>query len=296
MVHTVDPRRRDRGRRPGRAGTCRVCAATGWAADHHLDQHRSDRVRGSSGLPEGDPCPRCRGAAALQPLQRAAAPLVQLVRRFRPHVILSYDENGRYPHPDHVRDAQGLHGGVPARRNPRRTRERGSLDAGQLVVRPRVRPERFLALHEALEARGLTSRTRSASPRCRSPIPRATSRPCPGTRPPRRCAARSSSRRDRAQQPPAPGGSRGMFFAVSAEPRRRCGPGRTTPSREFPGGAGLRDGSLARSSPTTTPRKSCRRAHAADRSDRRDPRSEPDTTLKPGTDPARSRRARRASS
>ena len=56
-----------------------------------------------SGLPEGDPLPPLPwGCFALQPLERAAAPLVRLVRRFRPHVILTYDENGGYPHPDHV--------------------------------------------------------------------------------------------------------------------------------------------------------------------------------------------------
>ena len=56
-----------------------------------------------SGLPEGDPLPPLPwGCFALQPLERAAAPLVRLVREFRPHVILTYDENGGYPHPDHI--------------------------------------------------------------------------------------------------------------------------------------------------------------------------------------------------
>ena len=56
-----------------------------------------------SGLPEGDPLPPLpEGCFALQPLHVAAEPLVHLVRRFRPHVITTYDENGGYPHPDHV--------------------------------------------------------------------------------------------------------------------------------------------------------------------------------------------------
>lgn len=56
-----------------------------------------------SGLPEGDPLPPLPwGCFASLPLERAAAPLVQLVRQFRPHIILSYDENGGYPHPDHI--------------------------------------------------------------------------------------------------------------------------------------------------------------------------------------------------
>jgi mycothiol S-conjugate amidase len=56
-----------------------------------------------SGLPEGDPKPPLpAGCFALTPLDLASEPLVQAVREFRPHVILAYDENGGYPHPDHV--------------------------------------------------------------------------------------------------------------------------------------------------------------------------------------------------
>lgn len=56
-----------------------------------------------SGLPEGDPLPPLPpGCFALEPLETAAAPLVRLVRRFRPHVMTTYDENGGYPHPDHI--------------------------------------------------------------------------------------------------------------------------------------------------------------------------------------------------
>ena len=56
-----------------------------------------------SGLPEGDPLPPLPyGAFATLPLEQAAAPLVRLVREYRPHIILSYDEIGGYPHPDHI--------------------------------------------------------------------------------------------------------------------------------------------------------------------------------------------------
>jgi mycothiol S-conjugate amidase len=57
-----------------------------------------------SGLPEGDPLPPLpEGCFALQPLEGAARPLVAAVREFRPHVMLTYDENGGYPHPDHIK-------------------------------------------------------------------------------------------------------------------------------------------------------------------------------------------------
>ncbi|MFP3968402.1 mycothiol conjugate amidase Mca [Actinomadura fulvescens] len=57
-----------------------------------------------SGFPEGDPPPPLpEGCFALEPLEVAAEPLVRAVREFRPHVMLTYDEKGGYPHPDHVK-------------------------------------------------------------------------------------------------------------------------------------------------------------------------------------------------
>lgn len=56
-----------------------------------------------SGLPEGDPVPDLPdGCFALLRTEEAARPLVQLIRERRPHVLTTYDENGHYPHPDHI--------------------------------------------------------------------------------------------------------------------------------------------------------------------------------------------------
>ncbi len=56
-----------------------------------------------SGWPDGDPPPPLPdGCFATLPLDVAARPLVEVVRRFRPQVMTTYDENGGYPHPDHV--------------------------------------------------------------------------------------------------------------------------------------------------------------------------------------------------
>ena len=41
--------------------------------------------------------------ACVLPLDEVSEPLVRLVRDFRPHVMTTYDENGGYPHPDHIR-------------------------------------------------------------------------------------------------------------------------------------------------------------------------------------------------
>jgi mycothiol S-conjugate amidase len=57
-----------------------------------------------SGLPEGDPKPPLpEGCFAVQDLDVVTRPLVALMREFRPHVVVTYDENGGYPHPDHIR-------------------------------------------------------------------------------------------------------------------------------------------------------------------------------------------------
>lgn len=57
-----------------------------------------------SGLPEGDPKPPLpEGCFAAIPLDEPVRRLVEVVRRFRPHVMTTYDENGGYPHPDHIR-------------------------------------------------------------------------------------------------------------------------------------------------------------------------------------------------
>ena len=56
-----------------------------------------------SGLPEGDPLPPLpEGCFALEPLSVTSEALVREIRRFRPHVVTTYDENGGYPHPDHI--------------------------------------------------------------------------------------------------------------------------------------------------------------------------------------------------
>lgn len=57
-----------------------------------------------SGWPDGDPKPPLpEGCFGLVPLEEATERLVAEIRRFRPHVVTTYDERGGYPHPDHIR-------------------------------------------------------------------------------------------------------------------------------------------------------------------------------------------------
>ncbi|MBW4095479.1 MAG: mycothiol conjugate amidase Mca [Acidobacteria bacterium] len=112
-----------------------------------------------SGLPEGDPLPDLpAGCFALQPLERAAAPLVRLVREFQPHVIIAYDENGGYPHPDHIMAHKVAVEAYNAAGDPEKYVGLGQpWTPSKLYYDLAFNPNRFRALHFALEEAGLQS-------------------------------------------------------------------------------------------------------------------------------------------
>jgi mycothiol S-conjugate amidase len=57
-----------------------------------------------SGFPSGDPPPPLPdGCFAALPLEAVTPALVEQIIAFKPHVVTTYDENGGYPHPDHIR-------------------------------------------------------------------------------------------------------------------------------------------------------------------------------------------------
>ena len=112
-----------------------------------------------SGLPEGDPLPPLPwGSFATLPLERAAAPVVRLVRDFKPHVILSYDENGGYPHPDHIMSHKVSLEAWDAAGDAARYPEAGEpWQPLKLYYDRAFNVDRFKALHEALTERGIPS-------------------------------------------------------------------------------------------------------------------------------------------
>nr|NLD40192.1 mycothiol conjugate amidase Mca [Actinomycetales bacterium] len=56
-----------------------------------------------SGLPQGDPLPPLpEGSFATLDLEETTPALVAQLREFRPHVVVTYNEEGGYPHPDHL--------------------------------------------------------------------------------------------------------------------------------------------------------------------------------------------------
>jgi mycothiol S-conjugate amidase len=112
-----------------------------------------------SGLPEGDPLPPLPdGCFALTPLEDAAAPLVELVRSFRPHVMTTYDPTGGYPHPDHIMTHRVAYEAYHAAGDPERYRGHGRPWAPlKLYYNHDFSLRRMRTIHEALLAAGLHS-------------------------------------------------------------------------------------------------------------------------------------------
>ena len=138
------------------------------AGARRLEMNEAARILGvkqrwlgfvDSGLPEGDPLPPLPpDSFALQPLHRAAAPLVRLVRDFKPHVVVSYDEKGGYPHPDHIMAHRVAVEAFEAAGDPEKYPGTGEAWAPSKLYYDRAfSPERFRALHFALEEAGLQS-------------------------------------------------------------------------------------------------------------------------------------------
>lgn len=112
-----------------------------------------------SGLPEGDPPPPLpEGCFARQALEAAAEPLVRAVRQHRPHVILTYDDDGGYPHPDHVMCNRVSVAAFEAAGDPDRYPEAGPpWQPLKLYYQGTLSWQRFQALHEEMLRRGLES-------------------------------------------------------------------------------------------------------------------------------------------
>ncbi|GIJ77968.1 mycothiol S-conjugate amidase [Micromonospora phaseoli] len=112
-----------------------------------------------SGLPEGDPLPPLpEGCFALQDVAVAAGPLVRLMRQFRPHVVTTYDEEGGYPHPDHIMCHKVSVAAFEAAGDAERYPELGEpWQPLKLYYDIGFSKGKILALHEAILATGIES-------------------------------------------------------------------------------------------------------------------------------------------
>ncbi|MFL6140747.1 MAG: mycothiol conjugate amidase Mca [Labedaea sp.] len=112
-----------------------------------------------SGLPAGDPVPPLpEGCFALVPLEESVPRLVEVMREFKPHVVITYDENGGYPHPDHIRTHEISIPAFDAAGDPDLYPETGEpWTPLKLYYSHGFSRTRMVAMHEALLARGLES-------------------------------------------------------------------------------------------------------------------------------------------
>lgn len=91
-------------------------------------------------------------------LQDVLERLVPLLRSSRPHVVVTYDENGGYPHPDHIRTHQVTVAALDAAADPRRFPDAGpTWRPAKLYYFATFNRRRVLALHHACLEHGLES-------------------------------------------------------------------------------------------------------------------------------------------
>lgn len=112
-----------------------------------------------SGLPEGDPLPPLpEGCFALGDVDEQVGSLVAVIRELRPHVLVTYDERGGYPHPDHIRCHEISVAAFDAAADPDRYPEAGEpWQALKLYYSHGFSRARMEAFHAALLERGLES-------------------------------------------------------------------------------------------------------------------------------------------
>jgi mycothiol S-conjugate amidase len=102
-----------------------------------------------SGFTEGEPLPD--DAFALVPLEVSVPPLVRLIREFRPQVVTTYDENGGYPHPDHIQTHVVTMAAVEQAANPDLYPDFGpAFQVLKVYYNQQFHKERVVALHQTL--------------------------------------------------------------------------------------------------------------------------------------------------
>jgi mycothiol S-conjugate amidase len=141
-----------------------------WAQISELRRQEMDRAREilgvrqewlgfvDSGLPEGDPLPPLPdGCFALQDVDAAAERLVRVIRDQRPHVVLTYDENGGYPHPDHIMTHKISVVAFDAAGDPERYPDAGEPWQPLKLYYHMWARARWFSIHEAMLAAGMES-------------------------------------------------------------------------------------------------------------------------------------------
>lgn len=109
-----------------------------------------------SGLPEGDPLPPLPdGSFGLVDPNEAARELVAVIRALRPQVMTTYNEEGGYPHPDHIMCHRISLAAFEQAADPELYPELGEPWQVSKVYYDVRSLQRFVALDEAMEQAGL---------------------------------------------------------------------------------------------------------------------------------------------
>lgn len=133
-----------------RAELAAAVAAIGFTRTHALGHADSGFHLDPAEVPEG--------TFARLPVDRVAAELATLLRRERPHVVVTYPEDGGYPHPDHIMVHLVTVRAVELAASPAHDPDGPPPWAvAKLYATTAFPRERLEALHAALEARGLES-------------------------------------------------------------------------------------------------------------------------------------------
>lgn len=123
-----------------------ACEVIGFTARYELGFVDSGLHEDHAGVP--------RGSFARQPVDVPAGALAEVLRKERPHVVVTYPADGGYPHPDHIMVHEVTVAALERAEDP------AADVAGEPWRVPKVYAchafphERVLALHEALVARG----------------------------------------------------------------------------------------------------------------------------------------------
>ena len=111
------------------------------------------------GRPEGDPLPPLpEGCFGLIDPEADCEPLVRVLRAFKPQVVTTYDENGGYPHPDHIMCHRLTMAAVDAAADPARFPEAGEpWQVSKVYYHMGFHRRRFAALDALMHVHGLES-------------------------------------------------------------------------------------------------------------------------------------------
>jgi len=113
-----------------------------------------------SGLPDAEQGETVRpGTFSTVPLEFSVPTLVEVIREFRPHVVTTYDENGGYPHPDHIRTHEVTMAAVREAADPSLHLDRNPNvhQVAKVYYNQQFTKKKIMTLHQAMIDAGLES-------------------------------------------------------------------------------------------------------------------------------------------